>query len=229
MVLVKKYNDDIRICLDPRDLNKAIRRPHYHLPTIDDILPKLHKAKFFTLLDAKSGFWQVKLDEKSSFLTTFNTPFGRFRWLRMPFGICSASEEYQRRMMQALEGLDGIAIVADDILVYGCGDSREEAEKQHDDNLVKLLEACRKQNLKLNKEKVRYKSQEIKFIGHIVSDKGIKPDSEKVQAVINMKSPCNIKELKTFMGMINYVGKFIPNISKHTKTLRTLEKKDTVW
>ena len=76
---------------------------------------------------------------------------------------------------------------------------------------------------------MRYKSQEIKFIGHIVTDKGIKPDSEKVQAVINMKSPCNIKELKTFMGMINYVGKFIPNISKHTKTLRTLEKKDAVW
>ena len=97
MVVARKKNGSVRICLDPRDLNKAIRRPHYPLPTLEDVATRLTDAKVFSVLDAKSGFWQVKLDEESSFLTTFNTPFGRFRWLRMPFGITSAPEEWQRR------------------------------------------------------------------------------------------------------------------------------------
>ena len=94
MVVVRKKNNDIRICLDPTNLNKAIKRPHYALTTIEDILPDLAKAKVFSVVDASNGFWQVELDKKSSLLTTFATPFGRYRWKRLPFGICSASEEY---------------------------------------------------------------------------------------------------------------------------------------
>ena len=92
MVVVEKKNNEIRICLDPRDLNRAIMRCHYPLPTIEQVATRLNKAKVFTVLDAKAGFWQVKLDQQSSYLTTFNTPFGRYRWLRMPFGISSAPE-----------------------------------------------------------------------------------------------------------------------------------------
>jgi len=94
LVVVEKKNKDLRICIDPTHLNKAIRRPHYQMPTIESILPNLVNAKYFTVLDASDGFWQVRLDEESSKLTTFVTPFGRFRWLRMPFGISSAPEEY---------------------------------------------------------------------------------------------------------------------------------------
>ena len=82
------------MCLDPTDLNRAIKRPIYPLPIIEEVLPKLNNAKVFSLLDAKKGYWQVELDEKSSYMTTFNTPIGRYRWLRLPFGVCSASEEY---------------------------------------------------------------------------------------------------------------------------------------
>jgi len=95
MVVVRR-NNKLRICLDPKDLNTAIRRPKYPIPNIEDILPKLAKAKVFSVLDAKNGFWQVELDEPSSYLTCFWTPFGRYRWLKMPFGISSAPEEYQR-------------------------------------------------------------------------------------------------------------------------------------
>ena len=94
-VVVRKGRK-LRLCIDPKDLNKALKRSHYPIPTIEEILPELSKAKVFSVADAKNGFWQVKLDQKSSFLTTFWTPFGRYRWLRMPFGISPASEEYQR-------------------------------------------------------------------------------------------------------------------------------------
>ena len=94
MVAVKKSNGQLRICIDPKFLNNAIKRPHYMMPTIDQILPKLNNAKIFTILDAKNGFWQVELDKESANLTTFTTPFGRYRWLRLPFGIASAPEEY---------------------------------------------------------------------------------------------------------------------------------------
>ena len=141
MVAVKKPGTNkIRICLDPKDLNKAIKRPRYPQPTIEEILPQLAKAKIFSVLDAKDGFWQVKLDEESSLLTTFWTPLGRMRWLRMPFGICSASEEYQRRQGQHVADLKGVEVVADDHLIYGCGDTMEEATKDHDLNLEKLLQ-----------------------------------------------------------------------------------------
>ena len=104
MVVVPKKDGKLRICLDPRDLNRAIRREHYPLPTIEDVATRLHGAKVFTVLDVRKGFWHVELDEESSFLTTFNTPFGRYRWKRMPFGICSAPEVF-RSLLKVFMGL----------------------------------------------------------------------------------------------------------------------------
>ena len=98
MVVVPKKNGTLRILLDPRDLNRYIQKEHYQLPTIEDIATRLDKAKVFTELDVRSGFWHVKLDDPSSLLTTFHTPFGWYRWLRMPFGILSAPEVFQRKM-----------------------------------------------------------------------------------------------------------------------------------
>ena len=109
--------------IDPRDLNRAIKRPKYKMPTVDEVLPKLSRAKVFTVLDAKDGFHKVRLDNESSFLTTFWTPFGRHRHLRMPQGISSVPNEYQRRQNEALAGLDGLEVIADDILCYGSGES----------------------------------------------------------------------------------------------------------
>ena len=120
-------------------------------------------------MDASNGFWQVQLEEKSTYLTTFNTPFGRYKFQRLPFGICSASEEYQQRMMQAVEGLKGIVVVADDILVLGQGETDEEAEKDHDQNLEELLKRCRETNLKINKNKVKFKQTSLIYMGHRIT------------------------------------------------------------
>ena len=119
---------------------------------MDEILPKLAKAKVFTVLDAKDGFFQIKLDEESSYLTTFWTPFARYRYERCPFGILSAPEEYQRRQKEILEGLEGVDVIADDIICYGSGETNEEAIQDHDKNLLAFLERATKANLKFNRE-----------------------------------------------------------------------------
>ena len=124
VLAVPKKDGSVRICLDPRDLNTAIKCSHYPLATVEDVTSRLTNAKVFSVLDAKSGFWQVKLTENASNLTTLNTPFGRFRWLRISFGIRFAPEIWQRKMHEAIEGLLGVEVITDDFLVCGFGDSR---------------------------------------------------------------------------------------------------------
>ena len=188
MVVVAKPGK-IRICLDPRDLNKAIQRSKYQMPTLEEVLPRLSKAKVFTTLDAKDAFYQIGLDEASSKKTTFWTSFGRYRYLRMPFGISLAPKEFEHRLHEQLSGLDRVEILRDDILVAGYGDTQEEAEDNHDQNLRKLLDRARKVNLKLNSKKMNLKKQQVKFMGHVITKDGLKPDPDKVKAVKNMCKP----------------------------------------
>ena len=129
LLLVSKLRK-LRICMDPWDLNRAIRREHYQMPTIKEIATRLGGARVFTVVDAKNGFWQVELDDESSRLTTFNTPFGRYRWKHMPFGISSALEVWQRKMHEIIEDLDGIEVIADDFLITGKDDAEHDANLQ---------------------------------------------------------------------------------------------------
>ena len=155
MVVTIKRNGKIRLCIDSKALNNALKRSHYPLPSIEDVLPLLSDAKLFTVLDARNGFWHVQLDTDSSYLTTFRTPWSRYRWLRMPFEITSAPEEFQRRMDITLWGLDGTKAIADDILVFGTGSTQGEAEKSHDERLTAVLERCRQKGVRLNKDKMQ--------------------------------------------------------------------------
>ena len=189
LVVTEKPNGKLRVCIDPQHLNTALKRSHYPLPVIEDILPELADVKVFSKADLKDGFLQVQLDEDSSKLTTFQTSWGRYRYLRMPFGISPATECFQRKLDQNLEGLEGIYKVADDILITGSGACKEEAVRNHDTNLVKLLERCRMRNLKLNREKLQLKYSETTFIGHVLTSEGVKPDPSKVEAIIKMKDP----------------------------------------
>ncbi|KAK3755128.1 hypothetical protein QZH41_005886 [Actinostola sp. cb2023] len=206
-----------------RDLNKAIKREHYPMKTIEEVATKLSGAKYFSTLDASAGFWHIKLDDNSSNLTTFNTPFGRYKFNRMPFGINSAPEVFQRRMSQAFEDIEGCDEIVDDILIWG------RDEKEHNDRLAKVLKRARAINLKLNKEKSKILRDELSYIGHIITAEGVKPDPDKVKGIAEMKVPTDIKELQRFMGMVNYLGKFLPNLSNSTQALRELLQKETAW
>jgi transposase InsO family protein len=230
-VLIVKRNDKLRLCLDPIDLNRALKCPNYQMPTLDEILPDLSNAKVFTTLDAKQGFWQLCLDEPSSFLTTFWTPQGRFRWKRVPFGISPAPEIYQKVQNEIIEGLKNVKAMADDLLVYGCGDTFEEALIDHNINLKNLLNRLRAVGLKLNKDKVKLAQTKVTYFGHVLSSDGVKVDPRKVDAIAKIQTPKDKKQLMSFLGMVTYLTKFLPNLSNITGPLRELTHDDTdyIW
>ena len=229
MVAVPKKDGKLRICLDPRDLNKAIRREHYPLPTIEDVATRLHGAKVFTVLDVSKGFWHVEMEDESSFLTAFNTPFGRYRWKRMPFGLCSAPEVFQRRMHELIEGLRGVEVVADDFVVVGFGDTHEVATRDHDHNLEEFLQRCAERGIKLNSNKINLRSRAVPFIGHVATDKGLCVDPAKVKAITEMPQPADVAGVQRLLGMVQYLAKFLPHLSDITKPIRDLTQKDVAW
>ena len=229
MVVAQKKDGKVRICLDPQHLNKAIMRSHYPLPTIEEVTTRLTDAKVFSVLDAKTGFWQVQLTDKSSYLTTFNTPFGRYRWRRMPFGISSAPEVWQQKMHEIVEGLSGVEVIADDFLICGFGATKEQATANHDTNLCVFLDRARERGLKLNPEKAKLRLSSVPFIGHLLTDKGLAPDPLKISAILNMPTPTNVKTLQQFLGMTQYLAKFLPQLSVVTEPLRQLSHKDASW
>ena len=222
-------NTKVRLCLDPsQTLNKAIVIPHYQIPTIQEILPRLSgkKYKTFSIFDALDGFTQIALTDESSLLTTMHTPWGRYRWLRLPYGISSAPEEFQLRMHEALEGLQDVYCIADDILVVGQGETREEANKQHDLNVFALMKRAQERNLKFNPQKIQFKLPKITFMGHVISDQGVEPDSSKVKAINDMPAPVDKQGVMRFCGMVNYLNTFCPHLSQTIRPLFELTKKD---
>ena len=223
MVTVMKPNGKLRLCIDPRDLNKAIKREHYPMKTVEEIVARIPNAKVFSVLDASSGFWQVKLDRKSAKLCTFNTPFGRYMFTRLPFGISSAPDVFQTIMSEMFEDIDGVEVVVDDVLIWG------ETEDEHDLRLWKVLERAKQRNLKLNKEKSQIKRDQVCYLGHIIGKDGVKPDPKKVEAVVNLNTPTEKEELQRFLGMTTYLAKFIPNYSQVAAPLRILLEKSTEW
>ena len=226
LVVMKKSNGSLRLCLDPKPLNKELKRSKYPIPTVDDLTCRLAKAKVFTVCDAKTGYWHVDLEEKSSFLTTFGTPWGRYRWKRLPFGIAVASEEFQRRLNQELEGLEGIKAIADDILIYGEGETDEEAVADHDRKLKTMLERCRERGLKLNINKMKLKQKQVAYMGHLFTAKGLQVDPEKTRAIQDMPTPKDKKGVQRLLGMVNYLQKFSPSLSTVAAPLRQLLKDD---
>ena len=226
IVVAPKPNGKIRLCLDPRPLNKALKRCHHPIPTIDDVLPELSNAKVFTKVDCSNGYWQVELDEESSLLTTFNTPFGRFKWQRMPFGISPAGEIFQQRLDQEIDDLDGVRTVADDILVLGNGETMQEAVADHDRKLKELFDRCRAKHIKLNPNKIELKKTSMPYIGHILTSDGVQADPAKVQAILEMKQPTDVAGVRRILGTVNYLAKFLPHLSQVSEPLRQLTKKN---
>jgi hypothetical protein len=198
---------------------------------MEDVTSKLGNVKMFTVLDARDGFLQVKLDEESTKLTTFHTPIGRYKWLRMPFGISSAPEELQRLVYDVIGDLDGVETIVDDLLMYGSGDSYEEAVVNHDKHLIALPGRCRERNLKLNKTKLMFKRERVKYNGHILTTEGMLPDPAKVEAITEMPRPHDKTEVERLLGMINYLGKFLPQLSDISEPFRNLTKEGVkfIW
>ncbi|XP_013196514.1 uncharacterized protein K02A2.6-like [Amyelois transitella] len=223
IVVAAKKDGSIRVCLDPRPLNRAVRRAHYPLPTLTDIATKLEGARYFSKLDARSGFWMVQLDDDSADLCTFGTPYGRYQYLRLPYGINCASEVFHQKIRQILEGLEGVDSFVDDVIVWGSSIS------EHDERLKLLLNRARDAGIKFNKEKCEFCVQTVTYLGHTFSSKGMQIDESKLKAIRDMPNPQDRSSLERFLGMVNYLSKFIPHYSEIAAPLRILLKKDSVW
>ncbi|XP_061716623.1 uncharacterized protein K02A2.6-like [Cydia pomonella] len=223
IVMVAKKDGSFRVCLDPRPLNRVIRRQHYPLPTVTEIATKLKGARYFSKLDARSGFWMIQLDDDSADLCTFGTPYGRYQFLRLPYGINSASEVFHSKIRQLLEDLEGVDSFVDDVIVWGA------TEEEHDSRLRSLLERARQVGIKFNKEKCEFCVSEVTYLGHTFNSEGVKIDDKKLKAIKEMPSPSDRHSLERFLGMINYVAKFIPCYSEQVAPLRNLLKKDSEW
>ena len=229
MAISTKKSGDIRVCIDPQDLNKCLKREHFQLLLMEDVLPELSKGKIFSKLDLADGYWHCVLDEESSYMTTMNTPFGRYRWLRLPFGLSVSSEIFQKRLMMALDGIDGVMCVADDIIVWGVGENDHDAVIDHDRKLKLVLQKCSDDGIKLNKMKCEFRKTELEFLGPVLSADGLKSDPSKVSAVKDLKVPNNVEEVQRLNGLVNYLSKFMPNLSEVMEPIWNFTRKDVPW
>ena len=215
-----KPDGDLWVCLDPKDLNKVIKRTYHKIPTVEEATHAFTGSKFFSKLDAKSAFWCIRLDEESSYLTTFSTIFGRYCYLVMPYGSIDSQDAFQAKMDQILEGLEGVVSIANDIIVHGV------TEEQHDKNMRSLMDHACENGAVFNPEKCSLKADSVMFFGCLYDRNGIRPNPAKVKAIQAMPAPTCLCELQEFIGMVTYLSKFIRGLSDLQEPLHALTKKD---
>ncbi|PIK45946.1 hypothetical protein BSL78_17195 [Apostichopus japonicus] len=221
LTYVTKRDGSLRVCLDPKHLNQALIRPIHKTPTLEELNHKFSGAKVFSKLDAKAGYWAVKLDTESQKLTTFQTPFGRYCFQRLPFGLTVSQDIFQLEMDRILERCNGACGIADDIVIFG------KTDKEHDENLINFMEQAKKHGLALNSNKCVVKTNSISFFGNVYTSQGIHPDPAKVADIQSMTPPSNKTELQQFLGMMTYLSSFVKDFSSKTSTLRDLLKANT--
>ena len=218
---VQKNDGSLRICIDPSDLNKALKRGQHHIPTVEELNHLFAGATVFSKLDARSGYWSVPLESDSQLLTTFNSPFGRYCFKRLPFGLSVSQDIFQAAMDDVLEGLPGVVSIADDIVVFGRN------ADEHNTCLHKLMTRASAKGLVFNSAKCKINTKQVEFFGNIYSKHGVSPDPAKVQAIKDIAMPTNAAEVQSFIGMITYLAPFIPMLSEHNAPLRQLLKKES--
>ena len=206
---MRNLHFQLRICLDPTNLNKAVTREPYHFCTLEDISYMLADACILTVYDCKKGYWQQKLYETSSYLTTFNTEIGRYRFAVMPFGITVAGDMFQCKLDECFGHTKNLIVIADDIMVTG----RKHNHKDHGLAFTTLLQMARKCNVKLNYENLQYKCMEVNIYGETCTTDGHKPAQSKITAIAEIPSPSSKKEVQSFISMINYLSKFSPRLT----------------
>ena len=218
-----KAPEEIRICVDMRVPNQAVKRERHVTPTIDDIIVDLNGACVFSKLDLNAGYHQVKLDPKSRDITTFTTHVGLRRYKRLIFGISSAAEMFQTIVRDCLNGLEGVRNISDDIIIFA------KDQESHDRRLRECLQRLREKNITLNKAKCKFNKSEVDFFGYIFSKQGMRPDPEKVKAVKDAERPTTPAEIRSLLGLANYVSRFIPDFATIAAPLRLLTHKDVEW
>ena len=223
IAVIPKANNEIRMCINLRKVSQAIIRERYPIPTMQEMLVELNGSSIFLKLDLKQGFFQLELEESSRDITTFTTHIGLFRMRRLGMGICSAPEVFQYTMQKVLVGLTGVLNLADDIVVFG----KDAAE--HKRRLVAVMTRLSESGLTLNESKCQFGLSSVKFLGHVISNKGISVDPCKVDSIVHARGPSNVSELRGVLGLVQYVGHYIPNLATLSAPLRELTRKSVTF
>ncbi|KAL9986226.1 hypothetical protein ACROYT_G000337 [Oculina patagonica] len=218
VVVVPKPSGDIRLCVDMRQANMAVKRERYPIPTIDEVLQDLNQSKFFSKLDLNSAYHQIELSPESRDITTFCTHKGLYRYKRLMFGISCAPEMYQKVLQQVLQDCDGAHNILDDVIVHAA------TEEEHDRRFENVVRVLSSKGLTLNRDKCQFKMSHLEFMGHVLSARGIGPADVKVKAVVDAREPTIAAEVRSFLGLVNFTARFIPDLATVSAPLRQLTK-----
>ena len=225
VVAPKRGSSGVRLCVDLSQLNKAVRRELYQSNTPAECAASIaaSEAQYFSVFDAAKGYHQCPLAEASRPLTTFITPFGRYQYLRAPYGVSSISEHYNRRMDECFRGMEGIQRVVDDVIIYS------RSKEEHLRRVRAFLSRCRDRGVSLNPTKTQHMQTSVKFAGFIVSSAGYSPDPSLTEAIAAFPAPKSITDLRSFFGLVNQMAPFSEEVAEQLEPLRPLLSSQRVF
>lgn len=227
IVVEPKKDGGIRLCVDLSHLNKFVRTEQYQSPTPLEEVASItaSEARWFTVFDAAKGYHQCPLHKDSVLKTTFITPFGRYAFLRAPYGVSSISDHYNRRMDEAFSGLAGFKKIVDDVVIYS------RTREDHIRDVRTFMKRCEEKGISLNRKKLQLAQTSVKFAGFILSREGYKPDPQLTSAISLFPTPQNVSDLRSFFGLVNQVASFVDDVSELLMPLRSLlsSKNEFVW
>ena len=221
-VVVEKPNGDVRLCLDMRKANRAIVREKPPVPTVEETLQEVSYAKVFAKLDLNMAFHQIKLHPGSRDIT-FAVPNGLYRYKRLLFGVNMATEKFQQSVWQVIKDCPRTYNLYDDLRVVGADD------KEHDENLERVMRKLEESGLTLNYEKCEIGVSSMVYMGDVLSGEGLRLSSDRVNAIVEAPAPQNLFEVRRFLGSVLFCKTFIPNFATISSPLWDLTKKDTKW
>ena len=223
IVLVKKKDNTLRFCIDYRKLNEVTLRDSHPIPRIDTTLDALSGSKYYSTVDLKSGYWQVKVAEQDRAKTAFSIPGGgHWQFVTMPFGLCNAPATFERLMERILAKLSWkiCMVYLDDIIIMSA------TIREHLENLDQVFSRLREANLKMNPKKCKLLQKKVTYLGYIISENGIGTDPEKISAVENWPTPSNLRDVRSFLGLCSYYRKFVGHFADIAKPLHKLTQKN---
>ena len=224
IVIVPKSDGRLRICGDyKRTVNPCLDNDTFPQPTSEELFSKIHVGKKFSKIDLSQAYLQMQLEEQSQKYLTINTSKGLRQYTRMPYGVKPASGIFQRFIENKLRNIPCTVVKIDDILITG------ENDEEKTEDIEKVLEILNEVGATVNKSKCLFFANEIEYIGFLIEKNGIRVNPRKIDPIINMPQPTNVKQLQSFLGAVNYYSKFIPNMADIAKHLYKLIEKNAIW